>query len=156
MAMGVRACVIGVTLIACGLIAGVGATEVVLRAYQSFESKWKRPLRFIVPDARLGWRANADYRVEYLRLGANGRRESVLYSSARDGFRVFGDLNSKQARLLIIGDSFTQAVNVATESTYAALLGKALSLEVFSYGAGGFGTLQELLVLEDVLDQINP
>jgi hypothetical protein len=35
---------------------------------------------------------------------------------------------------------------VTAHRTYGALLLSALDMEVFSYGTGGFGTLQELMV----------
>ena len=40
--------------------------------------------------------------------------------------------------------------------TYHALLRKKLGLEVFAYGAGGYGTLQEYLILDEVVDHIGP
>jgi lysophospholipase L1-like esterase len=59
-------------------------------------------------------------------------------------------------RILAIGDSFTQAVEVSDEEPYYALLGRALAAEVFTYGAGGYGTLQEYLILDRYADQIQP
>ena len=104
--------------------------EMALRARHALKAGTAEPPGFIEPDARLGWKANA--------------------------FRVFGDVDAARPKLLVIGDSFTQAVNVPAGKTYAALLAAALDVEVFSYGGGGFGTLQELMVLEDVIDTIDP
>ena len=36
------------------------------------------------------------------------------------------------------------------------LFKKELGIEVFAYGAGGYGTLQEYLILDEVIDEIQP
>jgi lysophospholipase L1-like esterase len=113
-------------------------------------------LRFIERDDRLGWKATANYQVRYRVRSGDGAEQTVTYSSVENGFRVWGEVNTTRPKVLFIGDSFTQAVNIPTDKTYAALLSKALQVEVFSYGGGAFGTLQELMVLEDVIDRINP
>jgi len=130
--------------------------EWALRRYAASQSGSTAPLRFLEGDSRTGWRSTADYSVQYRRKTADGVEHVVSYSSVAKGFRMYGDVTTKRRKLLIIGDSFTQAVNVTTGKTYGALLGDSLDMEVFSYGAGGFGTLQELLVLQDVVETIDP
>jgi lysophospholipase L1-like esterase len=111
---------------------------------------------FIERDTRLGWRAKANYQYRYRIEDANHKGQMITYSSVAGGFRLFGNAKSTGPKLLVIGDSFTQATSVSTADTYQALLGKALDVRVYSYGASGFGTLQELMVLEDVIEQIDP
>ena len=142
------------TLIA--LAAALFMGEIALRAYHVLRDGTAQQLRFIELGDRLGWKATANYQVRYRLRGADAAQQTITYSSVGDGFRVWGDVSTTRPKLLIIGDSFTQAVNIPTEKTYAALLSKALDVEVFSYGGGGFGTLQQLMVLEDVIDKINP
>lgn len=142
------------TLVA--LVAALFMCEMALRAYRVLKDRTIEPLRFIERDDRLGWKATANYQVRYRVRNSDGTERTVTYSSQANGFRMFGDVNATRPKLLFIGDSFTQADNIPTSQTYAALLAKALHVEVFSYGGGGFGTLQELMVLEDVIDKINP
>ena len=68
---------------------------------------------------------------------------SVRRSQKQYGFRKFGDPSSTKLKMLVIGDSFTHATAVSDDRTYHALLSKILDVEVFAYGAGGYGTLQE-------------
>ena len=56
----------------------------------------------------------------------------------------------------MIGDSFTHATSVSDDRTHHALLAKLLDVEVFAYGVGGYGTLQEFLVLDRFVDVIHP
>jgi lysophospholipase L1-like esterase len=111
--------------------------------------------RFLEPDLRLGWRPTPNYRADYFVEDESGHRRHVRYSTDDRGFRVTG-ASAGGPRLLFIGDSFTQAVNVDGYLTYPALLAKALDANVWSYGGGGYGTLQELMAAEDVIESINP
>jgi lysophospholipase L1-like esterase len=138
------------------LVAFVLAGEWALRRHAESLSGTTQALRFIEGDERKGWRSTPDYSVTYRRKTADGVDHTVSYKSVEGGFRMRGDTSTTRPRLLIIGDSFTQAVNVETGKTYAALLADSLGMEVFSYGAGGFGTLQELMVLQDVVKAIDP
>ena len=65
-------------------------------------------------------------------------------------------MRAPKPKLLVIGDSFTQATAVSDEHTYHALLKGKLGMEVFAYGAGGYGTLQEYLILDEVFDALQP
>ena len=59
--------------------------------------------------------------------------------------------------MLVLGDSFTQMEWVSNGEEWYAYLEKAFdNLELFVYGAGGYGTLQEFMVLNDYMDVINP
>ena len=107
-------------------------------------------------DAELGWRATENYEESLTGSTKGGKPYSVHRSQGRHGFRHFGDVNSVKPKLLVIGDSFTQASAVSDTKTYAALVGKVLGMEVFAYGAGGYGTLQEYMILDRYFDEIKP
>lgn len=107
-------------------------------------------------DAELGWRATENYEESLTGITKGGKQYSVHRSQGRHGFRHFGDVTSGRPKLLVIGDSFTQASAVSDSKTYAAIVGKALGMEVFAYGAGGYGTLQEYLILDRYFDEIKP
>jgi chemotaxis protein histidine kinase CheA len=89
-------------------------------------------------------------------VDAGGQRYERRYSTNADGFRSFGDVSATRRKLFVIGDSYTQAVDVSDDRTYHALLGKELNLEVFAIGVGGFGTLQELILVDDWVDRVKP
>jgi hypothetical protein len=107
-------------------------------------------------DQELGWKATEHYQETLVERTNAGRPYSVRRSQKQYGFRQFGDLDSKKMRLLVIGDSFTHATAVSDDRTYHALLAQLLDVEVFAYGAGGYGTLQELMILDRYIDTIRP
>jgi len=64
-------------------------------------------------------------------------------------------------RIAVLGDSFTEARNVALETTYwkqleSALLAQGKQVEVLSFGIGGYGTAQELITLKKDVLQFSP
>jgi lysophospholipase L1-like esterase len=107
-------------------------------------------------DSRLGWQATPNCKMELRSSSADSPTQKAYYRADERGFRLFGDVKSNHKRLLVIGDSFTQAINASSRNTYPAIIGMRTGMEIFSYGGNGYGTLQELMVLEDVLPQINP
>jgi hypothetical protein len=139
-----------------GLAVGLALGEVSLRASRAFKNGTSQQPTFTERDTLLGWRAKPNYRVTYPVRNANGEVTTVRYSSTTGGFRLYGNVKATRLKLLVIGDSFTQATNISTADIYPALLAKALDVEIFSYGALGFGTLQELMVLEHVINVIDP
>jgi hypothetical protein len=68
---------------------------------------------------------------------------------------MYGDVKSAAPRVFVIGDSFTQAVQVSDDKTYFAPL-KTLGMNVFAYGSGGYGSLQEYMILDKYFDVIRP
>jgi hypothetical protein len=103
-------------------------------------------------DQKLGWRAMEHLTFEY--ETANGTL--IRYLTTRDGFREYGDPDSPKARVLVIGDSFTEAREVSNENTYYRVLSQLLPVEIFAYGGGGYGSLQEYLILDEHIDAIRP
>jgi hypothetical protein len=110
----------------------------------------------IMLDPHLGWRATAHYKQDLLDTTQRGVVYRVHRSQGPQGFRSYGDVRARRPKVLVIGDSFTHASAVSDDKTYHALLRKKLGLEVFAYGAGGYGTLQEYLILDEVFNDIRP
>ncbi len=101
----------------------------------------------------LGWKTIADFSHQ----GTWEEIGTVHYSTTYDGFRKFGDTATQKIKILVIGDSFTQAVNVSDEDTYYHYLqNQSSSIEVFAYGCGSYGTLQEFMILDKYLAVIKP
>ena len=110
----------------------------------------------IAIDARMGWRASFNYRYDGPRTNVDGSSYTVHVTSDARGFRIFGDPNAHRPKILVLGDSFTQAVQVSDAATYFAILGRDLNAEMFAYGVGGHGTLQKYLALDEYIDRIQP
>jgi lysophospholipase L1-like esterase len=107
-------------------------------------------------DEKMGWRANESFHFVGKKTSADGRRYAVNASLKQFGFRTYGDLKSPRPRVLVLGDSFTQAVEVSDDKTYHSVMQQRLDGEIFAYGAGGFGTLQEFMILDRFVDLIKP
>ena len=116
------------------------------------------PAWSIVLDDTLGWRARAGYQDLHVvtQTTSKGVKYPVKRTQKEYGFRMFGDLRSTRPKVFVIGDSFTQAVQVSDDDTYYASLKDTLGVEVFAYGAGGYGTLQEYMILDQYVDMIKP
>ncbi len=101
----------------------------------------------------IGWQTPAHERSTLDRRGYG----TVHYSTQDFGFRVFGDVSTKRKKILVLGDSFTQAIQVSDGQTYYDyLVAHNDQVEIFAYGANGYGTLQEYLILDHYLDRIQP
>lgn len=81
----------------------------------------------------------------------------ITYTTVKYGFRVFGDVNTDKIKIFVIGDSYTQGTTVSDGNLYYDYLKKKLdNIEVFAYGAGGYGSLQEYMILDKYYDLIRP
>lgn len=100
-----------------------------------------------------GWVTVGDIEVER-EIDGYGK---VHYSTTRDGFRRYGDPGTEKKKVLAIGDSVTQAYMVSDGETYYDRIGGVRGdVEIFAYGGGGFGTLQEYMILDTYIDEIKP
>ena len=147
----------GVALLAGSFACGVLLAEGALRAYHWTQG---RPpfgdAPFLVRDAELGWRPNGNVSVERALVDASGTAYRARVTTERDGFRRFPGANGRP-RILIIGDSFTHAVEAGDEHAYWAVFARRHpDHAVFAIGAGGYGTLQEMLLLERVGARVRP
>jgi hypothetical protein len=113
-------------------------------------------LSSITLDSELGWRATENYRSKGLKYSSDGSSYLASVSQDERGFRMFGKLSSAKPRVFVIGDSFTQATAASDQQTYYAVLQRLLNVEVFAYGGGGYGNLQEFMILDRYLDLIRP
>jgi hypothetical protein len=144
------------------------AGEIGLRLYQRWDagipfrsSPWENEMKAGWPlllDDTLGWRARAGYqdRRDVTEQTSKGVRYQVKRTQKEYGFRMFGDLHSARPKIFVIGDSFTQAFQVSDDDTYYASLKDKLGVEIFAYGASGYGTLQEYMILDQYVDMIKP
>jgi lysophospholipase L1-like esterase len=146
----------GRILLACaGLLVGLALLEGAIRLRRLFLPAG--PPESIVLDDRLGWKAAPGVSFEGVRRDASGQAYPVSLHVDAFGCRTAPLPAGATARsVLFVGDSFTQAFDVSDDKAYWARIGALRGLEVHACGTGGYGTLQELLVLSDALDRMDP
>lgn len=110
------------------------------------------------PDDELGWRTTANLDVTYPTHDGEGTPYTVHQTYDADGFRNCrpDERGGERPVLLCVGDSFTAAGEVSDGETWHCRLGELLGADSWGYGAGGYGTLQELIVLRRHIDRIDP
>jgi hypothetical protein len=112
------------------------------------------PTRFWEPDPLLGTRLIAGKEGWWTQEEHEFRVASRINS---DGWRDVEHARAKPPgtfRILILGDSFVEALHVPLEGTFARLLegeldGGTVPVEVLSMGVSGYGTASELLVYRE-------
>jgi len=107
-------------------------------------------------DPELGWRPKRNFSYVNRQRDSEGRPYTVRITTNEHGFRSWGDVNSKKIKIFFIGDSYTGDPFVSDEDAYFERAGQLLGAEVFAFGAGGYGTLQELLALRKYAGIIRP
>jgi len=81
----------------------------------------------------------------------------VTAAYGRHGFKRWGDIDTDKRKILVLGDSFTESPWVENGEEYYAYLETGLDdVELFVHGAGGYGSLQEYMILDDHIDVIEP
>ncbi|NKB23711.1 MAG: hypothetical protein GKR87_04910 [Kiritimatiellae bacterium] len=100
-----------------------------------------------------GWKTNPSISYQ-ARIRGYGL---ITYSTTHHGFRVWGDENSARKKFLVLGDSSTEAAQVSDGKTYYDMIKKHHDeVEIFAYGAGGYSSLQEYMILDTYFDTIKP
>lgn len=141
-----RAYLLAIPIPILGLLAGA---EAVTR--YALSRTTRSLMRVASPD--LGWQTAANVRITY----SDPAFGPVRFSTGPYGFRRFGDTGSAKIRLLFIGDSYTEASQVSDGEAYYDVIARALpQAEIFAHGTGGYGTLQEYMILDRHLDQLRP
>ena len=97
-------------------------------------------------DSELAWVPTPSYapKTRQLRDLAGRSYERVYRTDAR-GSRLWGT-HPGGPKVLFIGDSYTQAVEVSNDQTYYAQFARLSGLDGYEIGAGGYGTLQEFML----------
>ena len=138
-------------LTSAAIVFALGLAEGAVRLWFTVSAWLAPPDRTVA--AGIGWRTveNASMDREVPGFGR------VRYHTVQGGFRLFGDPGTSKLKVLAIGDSFTEAVMVSDgEAYYHHLAAARPDLEVFAIGAGGYGTLQEYMLLDQIVDTVRP
>jgi hypothetical protein len=107
-------------------------------------------------DETLGWRPKNNFSSKIRVVDQSGEVYFVNYSTNEFGFREFGNINSDKKKILFVGDSWTGDPYSSDEDAYFGVVKNNLPLEVFTIGGGGYGTLQELLLIKEYAGMIKP
>jgi len=151
-----RALLIALTVVITA-IASLVALELLARAYGRRPRHHIDPPESVIhtPDPVLGWKmAPGEYQLAPSAAGG----EKVRVTVWPDGSRATGPKASDgDKRVVLVGCSFTMGWGVADDQTWAWHL-QALrpDLQVVNHGVAGYGTLQSLLVLEELLNSGAP
>jgi hypothetical protein len=141
-----------VAAVLLSMVVALPLLEVVLRIEYAARQRYKPSLAFVSDD--LGWLPTPSLSTSYTKKGYEGE---ISYSTNADGFRRFGDPDSSKTKVWAVGDSTTQAYHVSDGQAYYDVLAELdPDLEVFGYGVGGYGTVQQAMVLERFWDEIEP
>ena len=109
---------------------------------------------FYCYDAERGWGLNPGAHGRYTREGGADLRIN------HDGFRGPDYPRPKPAgavRVAVLGDSYVEAMQVAEDQTFTAVIGRSLAaspvlrgrrVEAINFGVDGYGTAQELITLQ--------
>lgn len=104
----------------------------------------------------LGWQPKKKFSQKISVIDKSGEKYFVNYSTNEFGFREFGDPRNDKKRILFVGDSWTGDPNTSDEDAFFAIVKNNLPVEVFAIGAGGYGTLQELMLIKEYAEVIKP
>ena len=133
--------------------------EAAIRAWHFYKNTFSDQMnpQVIALDAERGWLPVRNYLYKGELLDAGGVRYPVDIETDAEGYRAFGDLrNGERKKVLFLGDSFTHAMQVSNQKTYFGLLQEELGIEAFAFGVDGYGTLQEYLLLDSIIDDVEP
>jgi len=122
------------------------AVELILRTIPNASRKIKQ----------YGWATQGNIKYRKMVKDSPGNTVEVIVEYFDYGFKRWGDPNTQKVKMFIIGDSYTQMDRVSNGEEWYSFLEKELNLELFVYGAGGYGSLQEYMVLNDFIDKIKP
>ncbi len=105
---------------------------------------------------KYGWTVHEQI-IETSIVDSPGDNKVITIKYFKNGFKRWGNVSTRKTKMLIIGDSFTEMNWVSNGEEWYSYLEKEFgNLELFVYGGGGYGSLQEFMVLDDFIDIIRP
>jgi hypothetical protein len=132
--------------------------EITARAYAVTLPELPPPWNTTFIDKKFGWLPKANYVFEGQMKDAANVQHTVHLRTDSRGFKAFTPKDSlKHApNVLFLGDSYVQAVEVSNEETFYAQMAKQYQMNIFAFGASGWGNYQEYLLLDKYLEEIKP
>jgi len=115
-----------------------------------------------VHDKKLGWILNKNINTTLKQFTEKGLPYDVNYKTSKiKGFREYDDNKIYEKSIFVIGDSYTAGPFASNEKMYYnvaknVLKKKNVFFNWYVAGGGGYGTLQELIILKDNIKLIKP
>ncbi len=115
-----------------------------------------------VTDPVLGWRSKKNFHFTYSQRDESGASYLAELRTDAEGRRTFGVDNPQALKILVLGDSFTADPYAGNQEMWYALaageISQHLHRDVFvaAAGAGGYGSLQELLLATELSRSFTP
>jgi hypothetical protein len=143
-------------LILASIVVSIAVFEVALRLIGYQQPVWYQP------DSRLGWRMRPGLTGWFTQEGRGFVR--VNAEGMRDRDHVAGKPPGVY-RIVVLGDSYSEALQVDREQAYWARLPAELAacgfqkgkqIEVLNFGISGYGTAQEYLMLQSTAIRYQP
>ena len=112
-------------------------------------------------DENLGWKMKTNFKFSYKQKDFYKNNYLVDFTTNQDGLRTFGKENKEGKKILILGDSFTMDPYASNNNMWYAVLANELSKNKINYygyaaGAGGYGTFQQFILLEEIKKKLTP
>lgn len=86
-----------------------------------------------------------------------GTKRTVFIQYFEHGFKRWPISTTSKPRVLIVGDSFTEMVYVSNGEEWYSYLERGFpEISFYVFGGGGYGTLQQLMVLKDHINEVRP
>lgn len=141
----VRSILTNILLVTISLTVALLLTELCVRAFDLYEFP---PDKFVQPHPDLGW-SHVPNKEGYWTIGERRIPVKINSKGLRDREHAY-EKKEGTFRILVLGDSFTEALQVPLEDTFCKVLETALNrtqknFEVINAGLAGVGTDYELL-----------
>ena len=144
-------------LLATSILVGLGGSEMALRWALPSEDYEMARRQLYMPDAGLGWRFRPSAEV-VLAEPAGEFRSTVQIST--NGFRDREDSpgDEDRRRMVVLGDSFVANIAVDLDKVFVRVLEERWQgrVGVRNRGVTGYGQVQQLRLLEEVLNDLRP
>ena len=132
-----------------------GAGELFVLIFEQAEPKTP-PYDTALKDDYMGWKPKGDYHFIGQMKDSKNEPYDIEIRTAPNGFRSYDDPNTDKRKILFIGDSYTQAVEVSNDKTFYHLLRDSLDIAVFAHGMAGYGNAQHFMMLRQYLAEVQP
>ena len=115
-----------------------------------------------VYDKELGWILNNNIKIKINGLTKQNQKYEINYSTSKvKGFREYDEKQEYKKNILVIGDSYTAGPFASNNRMYYSYIKEELEKKghFFNWyvaGGGGYGTLQQYLLIKKYFDEINP
>lgn len=110
-----------------------------------------------VIDSEFGWLPTPNLVREGDSADAIMQKSHFRMTQDEHGFRRWGDVNTSKTRVFVLGDSYTQSDDIDDSKTFYALLQERMpESEFWAFGCSGFGSYQQLMILQKYAAEIRP